>query len=283
MTREPGARIGVGGSAEVFAYGDDAVLKLFRPRYAFAVDREAERTRAVHAAGIPAPRVIDIVVVDGRRGLVLERIEGRTLLEDLVAGRCGAHTAGAMTAEVQTAVHRATADLPRLADVARRAALPDGDAVAHLDLHPGNVMGSPQGPVVIDWVNAHLAPAAADVARSVMTIRYQGLGRLGAGGGVDEERRVREQWVWTPPSTSLDEWSPSTYVDSVAEATELAQAAGSKDPAVGLRAVSALRRLLEQLEALQVASARAAGWSWQDIASALGVTKQAAHQKHGRR
>jgi hypothetical protein len=69
----------------------------------------------------------------------------------------------------------------------------------------------------------------------------------------------------------------------VAEATELAQAAGSKDPAVGLRAVSALRRLLEQLEALQVASARAAGWSWQDIASALGVTKQAAHQKHGRR
>lgn len=86
-----------------------------------------------------------------------------------------------------------------------------------------------------------------------------------------------------PASTSLDEWSPSTYVDSVAEATELAQAAGSKDPAVGLRAVSALRRLLEQLEALQVASARAAGWSWQDIASALGVTKQAAHQKHGRR
>jgi hypothetical protein len=69
----------------------------------------------------------------------------------------------------------------------------------------------------------------------------------------------------------------------VAEATELAQAAGSKDPSVGLRAVSALRRLLEQLEALQVANARAAGWSWQEIASALGVTKQAAHQKHGRR
>ncbi|HEY7069960.1 MAG TPA: sigma-70 family RNA polymerase sigma factor [Acidimicrobiales bacterium] len=68
----------------------------------------------------------------------------------------------------------------------------------------------------------------------------------------------------------------------MAEATRLAQAAGSKDPSVGLRAVSALRRLLEQLEALQVANARAAGWSWQEIASALGVTKQAAHQKHGR-
>jgi len=45
--------------------------------------------------------------------------------------------------------------------------------------------------VVIDWVNAHLAAVAADVSRSVMTIRYQGLGRLGAAGGVDEERDVR--------------------------------------------------------------------------------------------
>jgi hypothetical protein len=45
------------------------------------------------------------------------------------------------------------------------------------------------------------------------------------------------------------------------EATELARAAGSTDPSIGLRGVSALRRLLEQLEALQVANARAAGWS----------------------
>lgn len=67
------------------------------------------------------------------------------------------------------------------------------------------------------------------------------------------------------------------------EAAELAQATGSKDPSLGLRAVAALRRLLEHLESLQVANARAAGWSWQEIASALGVTKQAVHQKHGRR
>ena len=44
-------------------------------------------------------------------------------------------------------------------------------------------------------------------------------------------------------------------------ATELANAVDSKDPRVGLRAVAALRRLLEQLETLQVASARATGWS----------------------
>ncbi|CAM3985383.1 helix-turn-helix domain-containing protein [Nocardia ninae] len=67
------------------------------------------------------------------------------------------------------------------------------------------------------------------------------------------------------------------------EATTLAAAAGSPDPEVGLRAVLALRRLLERLEAIQVANAREQGWSWQAIAEALEVSKQAAHQKHNRK
>jgi hypothetical protein len=67
------------------------------------------------------------------------------------------------------------------------------------------------------------------------------------------------------------------------EVATLAAATGSRDPEVGLRAVAALRGLLEVLEALQVDNARANGWSWQQIASRLGVTKQAVHQKHGPR
>jgi IS30 family transposase len=47
--------------------------------------------------------------------------------------------------------------------------------------------------------------------------------------------------------------------------------------------VAALRVLVERLEMLQVDNARALGWSWQDIASRLGVTKQTVHRKHGRR
>jgi DNA-binding NarL/FixJ family response regulator len=64
---------------------------------------------------------------------------------------------------------------------------------------------------------------------------------------------------------------------------ELAGNAASKDPDVGLRAVAALRVLTEQLEIVQVDNARALGWSWQDIAARLGVTKQTVHRKHGRR
>jgi IS30 family transposase len=65
--------------------------------------------------------------------------------------------------------------------------------------------------------------------------------------------------------------------------TELAQGAASDDPDVGLRAVAALRALTEQLEVLHVDNARALGWSWQEIAARLGVTKQTVHRKHGRR
>jgi hypothetical protein len=64
------------------------------------------------------------------------------------------------------------------------------------------------------------------------------------------------------------------------EATTLAAAAAGSDPRQGLRAVAALRKLLEQLERLQVRSARNAGWSWQEIAAELGVSRQAAHKKH---
>jgi hypothetical protein len=56
----------------------------------------------------------------------------------------------------------------------------------------------------------------------------------------------------------------------------------SGDPAVRLRAVVALRRLAEQVEEEAVPAARVAGWSWDQIGDALGISRQAAHKKHGK-
>lgn len=61
---------------------------------------------------------------------------------------------------------------------------------------------------------------------------------------------------------------------------DLNSAVDSCDPSVGLAAVAALRDLVEELEELHVDNARALGWSWQQIAESLGVTRQSVHKKH---
>ena len=66
----------------------------------------------------------------------------------------------------------------------------------------------------------------------------------------------------------------------MSDATKLAASASSRDPSIGLRAVASLRRLLEGLERLQVENARRLGWSWEQIAHELGVTKQAVNKKY---
>ena len=63
---------------------------------------------------------------------------------------------------------------------------------------------------------------------------------------------------------------------------DLATHIASGDPALGLRAVGALRRLAEQVEATHVELARRKGWSWEQIGDALGVSRQSVHAKHGK-
>ncbi|MFI0243140.1 helix-turn-helix domain-containing protein [Streptomyces sp. NPDC016845] len=57
----------------------------------------------------------------------------------------------------------------------------------------------------------------------------------------------------------------------------------SKDPADALAAVAALRRLADQLEDAAVEQAMRSGWSWPQVAEALGITRQAVYKKHAKR
>jgi predicted transcriptional regulator len=66
------------------------------------------------------------------------------------------------------------------------------------------------------------------------------------------------------------------------EPADVVTQTASEDPAVGLRGVASLRALLEAVEELQVGRARELGWSWQQIAELLGVSKQAVHQKYSK-
>jgi hypothetical protein len=68
-----------------------------------------------------------------------------------------------------------------------------------------------------------------------------------------------------------------------AEVNALVAVATSDQIREGLTAVRALRKLIEEMEALQVDRARELGWAWGDIAEPLGISRQSAHKKHTRR
>jgi tRNA A-37 threonylcarbamoyl transferase component Bud32 len=189
-----GRRLGEGGSAEVFEWSNGRVVKLFRPEYAFAVDRERSCARAANVAGIRSPEVHGTVEYDERRGIVFERVDGPTLLEQLVQGVRKARDAGAVLADVHLAMHAVPVpDLPDLAAAVRERGLdfPPGDIVFHGDFHPGNVIIGADGAHTIDWANAHVAPRAADVARTIMAVRYQALRGDQPEGSLALERRTR--------------------------------------------------------------------------------------------
>ena len=63
---------------------------------------------------------------------------------------------------------------------------------------------------------------------------------------------------------------------------DLAARVRSGDAATGLRAVGALHRLAEQVEAASVRLAREQGWTWEQIGDALGMSRQSVHAKYGR-
>lgn len=191
-----GAKVGEGGSSEVFEWGDGQVIKLFRPEYAHALEREVTSARAVNRAGIASPRVHGVVDVDGRRGIVFDRVDGSTLLAQLLQGERTSGEVGRLLAEIHLAVHAVDVpSLPDLTDVVRASGFefPRGRAVFHGDFHPGNVLMAGEAPLTIDWANAHLAPVAADVARTVMAVRYQALRAEQPGNELDRERAARRR------------------------------------------------------------------------------------------
>lgn len=68
------------------------------------------------------------------------------------------------------------------------------------------------------------------------------------------------------------------------ESTQVAGvAADTRDPRAGLRAIASLRAMTERLELAQVEAGLRDGMSWQDIAEALGVSRQAVHKKYAKR
>ena len=154
----PGPLIGAGRAADVYALDERRVLR--RYRNGESSEREAAVMTYLAGAGFPVPRVHDASGPD----LVLERLGGRDMLADLSARPWLARRHARTLAGLHDRLHAITAP-PSL-----RAPFGPGGRVLHLDLHPGNVMLTAAGPVVIDWSNVAAGPAAADVAMAWLII-----------------------------------------------------------------------------------------------------------------
>ena len=144
-----------GRDAEMVDLGGGRVLR--RPRRPRSLDAEAALMRLVRAAGYPVPEVYEV----RPEGMVMERVDGPTMLADLAAHpwRVRRH------ARTLAGLHRDLHRIPMTGDLrpAFGAAAP-GDVLVHGDLHPDNVLLAAGGPVVIDWSNGGRGPAGADVA-----------------------------------------------------------------------------------------------------------------------
>lgn len=150
-----GTVIARGRDAEILDLGGGRVLRRFSgPR---PLEAEAFVMRLVREAGYPVPEVFEVY----RDGMVLERVDGPTMLDDLATHPWRVQRHARTLATLHRDLHRirASEGLPaRFGEPA-----PD-DVVVHGDLHPGNVMLSRAGPVVIDWTSGGRGPAGADVA-----------------------------------------------------------------------------------------------------------------------
>lgn len=153
-----------------------------------AVEYEAKINRAVHASGLPVPKVGEIVSINGRNGLVYERVHGATMAENFKRSPGKIFHYARRMAQLQAEMHSAAiqTDLPhqrlRLAQRISSAAalpdpararvldalqsLPDGNQVCHGDFHPENILLTAEGEVIIDWVDAIRGNPLADLART---------------------------------------------------------------------------------------------------------------------
>jgi Ser/Thr protein kinase RdoA (MazF antagonist) len=189
--RAIGEIIGRGRVADVHSYGDFA-LKLYQAGWSKApAYLEAAILAILESHDLPAPRVHEVGSYDGRWGLVMDRIAGQTLGEQMLAdpGRIG--TGLDEMARLQLRVH-AAADTrlrslkarlaERIADaraldaalqnrlLAQLAEMPDGDRLCHGDFHPYNIIGQGPDAMIVDWLDTTVGPPAADACRSYLLL-----------------------------------------------------------------------------------------------------------------
>ncbi len=199
-----GNLIGSGGCSEVFEWEDDKIVKVFRSNTTRqAAHGEFQNSVAVWECGLPVPKPYGIVEVEGRPGIVFEKIEGITIIELMLSKllnnrqqapneeavsdvrmiaellhhihSCGVppilgNQIGIMKATIARASRLTVEERQRVEEYLHH--MPVRHALCHGDPNPFNVMIRNGKPIMIDWMGACLGDPAADIAEFILLCRY---------------------------------------------------------------------------------------------------------------
>lgn len=237
----PGRLLARGREAAIHELDAGRVVR----RYDDARDVTAEVAVMQHVArhGFRVPAVHGLHVdADGRRsGMVLERIDGPSLIEAALRGGVELAEVGRTLARLHESLHRVP--VVGLPEPASGPASSQGDVVVHLDLHPANVMLDGDVPVVIDWAMARTAPATLDTAMTAMTLGAAAV--AGIPGDAGDVARLA-----VPPSavrSVLDAYLsalPAPPTASLERAAAVLDLVGAQPPDVVRAALGVVRRAL---------------------------------------
>lgn len=183
-------KIAEGREAEMFAWEDGRVLRLYREGQGSGAGYQARLLEMASACGVRVPESYGVVEVGGRTGFLMEHLAGPDLLLELnakpwhllhVGGIWGRTQADINSRQAPMEVEPTRSRLRRMIEQSNHIAadlkppaleridsLPDGDRLLHGDCHPANIMRNGDEFVVIDWNNVSRGPAEADFYRSYL-------------------------------------------------------------------------------------------------------------------
>lgn len=181
--------IGSGAQADVYLWGDRAV-KVYKTGCSQAdINLEADLQDRAYRAGLPVPAIYDVTETDGRRAIIMEYADGRPFGELMEAGVQSTESYLERSVDIQIRIHRITAkgfpsqsgklksnitaapfldwrQKERLSGCLKE--LGTGQQLCHGDFHVLNVLETPAGIRIIDWLDASSGSASADVCRSYL-------------------------------------------------------------------------------------------------------------------
>lgn len=182
--------LGRGNTAEVFEYGNEKVCKLFFEGYPDEYAAlEFQNAREMYKNKIRISKPFQMITIENRKGIIYERIEGRTLLNIMMENETNLdmllntfvnlqlnilshHTKNVLSYKEYLIAILKSKKINNQVILNTINVLPDDDCLLHGDLHPNNILVMSDGtPVIIDFMNVCRGPALYDIARTYFLIK----------------------------------------------------------------------------------------------------------------